>query len=68
VEWPNDSFTSRRIADGSVRTDGAASADAAEPDETLNPREQAEARKPKSAAPKKPEPNRAGHHTESPKA
>ena len=22
VEWPNDAFTARRIADGSVRTDG----------------------------------------------
>lgn len=45
VEWPNDSFTQRRIADGSVRTDGPGSGEAAEPDESLNPREQAAARK-----------------------
>jgi hypothetical protein len=44
VEWPNDSFTHRRIADGSVRTDGPApQVDAAEPDPTKNPREQAAA-------------------------
>ena len=47
VEWPNDSFTARRIADGSVRTDGPGSGEMAEPDETLNAREQAEANKPK---------------------
>src|SRR6185436_12085496 len=26
AEWPNDSFTARRIAEGSVRTDGPAAA------------------------------------------
>lgn len=63
VEWPNDSFTARRIAEGSVRIDGAASGAAsggsAEPDETKNPREHAAAMKPKepeqkSADPKQP--------------
>ena len=44
VEWPNDSFTARRIKDGSVRTDGPGSGDAAEPDESLNAREQSAAR------------------------
>lgn len=45
VEWPNDSFTQRRIADGSVRTDGPGSSDyAPEPDPSLNAREQAAAR------------------------
>lgn len=47
VEWPNDTFTARRIADGSVRTDGPGSGDAAPDDETLNAREQAATRKPK---------------------
>jgi hypothetical protein len=47
VEWPNDSFTKRRIADGSVRTDGPGSGEMAEPDESLNAREQAAARAPK---------------------
>jgi hypothetical protein len=45
VEWPNDSFTARRIADGSVRTDGPGSGEEAEVDETLNPRQQSAARK-----------------------
>lgn len=53
VEWPNDSFTARRIADGSVRTDGPGTSGYSEPDESLNPREQAAARKPKA----KPEPS-----------
>ena len=47
VEWPNDSFTQRRIADGSVSTEGPASGEWQEPDESLNVREQAAARKPK---------------------
>lgn len=51
VEWPNDSFTARRIKEGSVRTDGPGSGEMAEPDETLNAREQAEANKPKSVEP-----------------
>lgn len=46
VEWPNDSFTARRIAEGAVLTDGPGSAEPAPPDdETLNAREQAAARK-----------------------
>jgi hypothetical protein len=45
VEWPNDSFTARRIADGSVRTDGPGSGDAAPDDPSLNAREQAAARR-----------------------
>jgi hypothetical protein len=48
VEWPNDSFTARRIADGSVRTDKAGPAESPEADPTQNPREQAEANKPKA--------------------
>ena len=44
VEWPNDSFTARRIADGSVRTDGPGSGDQEAPDESLNPRQQSAAR------------------------
>ena len=47
VTWPNDSFTKRRIADGSVRTDGPGSGEMEEPDESLNAREQAAARAPK---------------------
>jgi hypothetical protein len=49
AEWPNDSFTARRIADGSVRTDGAGSDELAEPDESLNPRQQAAANNAKAA-------------------
>jgi len=46
VEWPHDSFTARRIADGSVRTDGAASTgEPPEADESLNSREHAAALK-----------------------
>jgi hypothetical protein len=42
VEWPNDSFTKRRIADGSVRTDGPAQhRPELVQDETLNPRQHA---------------------------
>jgi hypothetical protein len=44
VEWPNDSFTKRRIADGSVRTEPA-SGEWVEPDPSKNPREQAAANK-----------------------
>jgi len=49
VEWPNDSFTFRRIRDGSVRTEGPGTAQSKPVDESLNPREQAEANKPKKA-------------------
>jgi hypothetical protein len=52
VEWPNDSFTTRRIADGSVRTDGPGSGDQAPDDPSLNAREQSAARKAKNQAPK----------------
>lgn len=53
AEWPNDSFTARRIAEGSVLVDGPASGgERAAPDETKNPREQAAANKPKPAGPK----------------
>ena len=48
VEWPNDSFTKRRIADGSVLTEApSGNGESAPVDESLNPREQAAARKPK---------------------
>ena len=57
VEWPNDAFTKRRIADGSVRTDGPGPEEAPEVDETMNVREQVEASKPKKAEPAtEPEP------------
>lgn len=47
VEWPNDTFTKRRIKEGAVLTDGPGSGEMAEPDESLNVREHAAARKPK---------------------
>jgi hypothetical protein len=68
VEWPNDSFTARRIADGSVRTDGPGSAEPIEGDESLNPRQQSAARKAQNtkaekaeskSAPKPPSPQPA---------
>lgn len=65
VEWPNDSFTARRIADGSVRTDEPGSGEQAPPDESLNPRQQAAARKAKDtketskSAASKPQPQPA---------
>jgi len=43
VEWPNDTFTARRIAEGSVRTDGPGSGEMPEPDGSLNPRQQSAA-------------------------
>jgi hypothetical protein len=52
VEWPNDTFTTRRIAEGSVRTDGPGSGDQEPDDPSLNAREQAAARKEKNQAPK----------------
>jgi len=52
VEWPNDSFTARRIADGSVLTDAPGKAERAEPDPNQNPRQHAAAMKPKPAEPK----------------
>ena len=55
VEWPNDSFTKRRIAEGSVLTEAPAGGEYTAPDETLNPREQAAANKPKKSEAKPPE-------------
>jgi hypothetical protein len=52
VEWPNDSFTTRRIADGSVRTDGPGAGEEQPADPALNAREQSAARKAKNQAPK----------------
>jgi hypothetical protein len=49
VEWPNDSFTARRIADGSVRTDGPGSGEPVADNESLNPRQQSAARYGRSA-------------------
>jgi hypothetical protein len=62
VEWPNDNFTARRIADGSVST-SPASGERAAPDPSKNPREQAAANKPKSEAESesKPEPRQHSH-------
>jgi hypothetical protein len=61
VEWPNDSFTARRIADGSVRTDGPGSGDAPPDDETLNARQQAQARKPEGEGKEPPTPPKSSH-------
>ena len=55
VEWPNDSFTTRRLAEGSVLTEAPSGGAAeAKPDPTKNVREQAEANKPKKKAEGKP--------------
>jgi len=43
VEWPNDSFTHRRIADGSVSTEGASSGKRPADDPKLSLRERARA-------------------------
>jgi hypothetical protein len=57
VEWPHDSFTARRIADGSVLTEApSSSGDEAPVDESLNPREQSAARKAQSTKAEKTEP------------
>jgi hypothetical protein len=56
VEWPNDSFTARRIADGSVLTDAPATSEPPEPDPCQNPREHAAACKLKAAPLATPEP------------
>jgi len=53
AEWPNDTFTHRRIADGSLLTDGPGSGEALARDPTKNAREHAAAQRPESkAAPK----------------
>jgi hypothetical protein len=50
VEWPNDSFTHRRLKDGSISLEQSTDrADDSEPDETTNAREQAAVNKPKKA-------------------
>jgi hypothetical protein len=56
AEWPNDSFTARRIADGSVLLDGPGTAERAEPDPNQNARQHAAACKPKPAESKPAEP------------
>ena len=63
VEWPNDSFTKRRIADGSVLTEAPAGGEYQEPDQTKNPREQAAANKSKKVE-AKPEPNGKRPHSQ----
>ena len=65
VEWPNDSFTTRRIRDGSVRTDGPASGDTPPDDDKLNARERAAARvpKPKEERPRTPQQRRTEQQT-----
>jgi hypothetical protein len=55
VEWPNDSFTTRRLAEGSVLLEpGSDSGEIREPDPTLNPRQQAAVNKPKPKEEPKP--------------
>lgn len=51
VEWPNDTFTKRRIAEGSILTEAGGGREYTAPDETKNAREHAAANKPKSAQP-----------------
>jgi hypothetical protein len=65
VEWPNDAFTKRRIRDGSVRIDGPGPEETPEVDETLNPREQAEASKPKEKTAEAEQPKSKGQTTKS---
>jgi len=55
VEWPNDSFTARRMRDGSISTSAASGDATEEPDATKNPREQAAASQPKAPAPHEPD-------------
>lgn len=58
VEWPNDSFTARRIADGSVLTEPPKGGEPAAPDPAKNPRENAERSQPKSDDPQpQPQPD-----------
>lgn len=47
VDWPNDSFTTRRLAEGSVLTEASSGGAEAKPDPTKNVREQSAASKPK---------------------
>jgi len=47
VDWPNDSFTTRRLAEGSVLTEASSGGAEAKPDPTKNVREQSGANKPK---------------------
>jgi hypothetical protein len=39
VEWPNDRFTQRRIADGDVMVEGAAKSEAAKPPRSEPPKQ-----------------------------
>jgi len=56
AEWPNDSFTARRIADGSVRLEDAPASERVEPDPTKNAREHLAANLPKPKEESQPEP------------
>jgi len=56
IEWPNDNFTARRIADGSVRLEAASSTDEQPVDPSLNSREQAAAQKPQEPSEPKASP------------
>lgn len=67
VEWPNDSFTSRRIAEGAVRTDGPGSEKYAAPDAKLNARQQSAARSAKPQ-PTPPSDNQPESKAQRPKA
>jgi hypothetical protein len=66
VEWPNDSFTARRIAEGSVLTEGAGSSDEVEVDESLNAREQSAANKTTKEQPKNGSKPAKPHHQPEP--
>lgn len=57
TEWPNDSFTQRRLAEGSIGTEASSGGESSEPDQSQNPREQAKAAWPKTAAKSKSESN-----------
>jgi len=50
VDWPLDQFTKRRIADGSISTEGPGPAKPEPPDPKLSLRQQAAARQPKTEA------------------
>jgi hypothetical protein len=67
AEWPNDSFTARRIKDGSVRIDGPGSGEQQPDDPSLNAREHSAARKPKKEEPEKEAPDETKEAKESPR-
>jgi hypothetical protein len=66
IEWPNDAFTARRIAEGSVLTEASGGGEAVEPDPTKNARENAAAQKPQPKAEPEPkaEPVRSSRRSE----